>query len=123
LTLRKDVREMLMEAAAARRTVTYGRLMKKFKISRGHPAGVGIVGVISEIDRFEYERGAPGFAALVVRKDTGYPGGGYFCYDDLPVSLRRHNSQSANPRLSDSEKKYVRGQRERIWKYYSKTRE
>jgi hypothetical protein len=123
LTLRKDVREMLMEAAAARRTVTYGRLMKKFKISRGHPAGVGIVGVISEIDRFEYERGAPGFAALVVRKDTGYPGGGYFCYDDLPVSLRRHNSQSANPRLSDAEKKYVRGQRERIWKYYSKTRE
>jgi hypothetical protein len=114
---------MLMEAAAARRTVTYGRLMKKFKISRGHPAGVGIVGVISEIDRFEYERGAPGFAALVVRKDTGYPGGGYFCYDDLPVSLRRHNSQSANPRLSDAEKKYVRGQRERIWKYYSKTRE
>lgn len=95
--------------------------MKKFKISRGHPAGVGIVGVISEIDRFEYERGAPGFAALVVRKDTGYPGGGYFCYDDLPAGLKRPNGQSTNPRLSEAEKRYVVKQRERIWKYYSKT--
>ena len=123
MTPRKDVREELMRAAASRRTVTYGRLMKRFKISRGHPAGVGIVGVISEIDRFEKERGAPGFAALVVRKDTGYPGGGYFCYDDLPASLRRPSSQSANPRLSDAEKKYITRQRERIWKHYSKKRE
>ncbi len=116
--LRKDVREELIRAAAKRRTVTYGHLMKKFKIPRGHPAGAGIVGVIGEVDRFEYERGAPGFAALVVRKDTGYPGGGYFCYDDLPPGLRRPRNQSANPRLSHAEKKHIQEQQKRIWKYY-----
>jgi hypothetical protein len=116
---REDVREELLAAAEARKTVTYGRLMKKFKISRGHPSGVGIVGVISAIDRAESERGAPGFAALVVRKDTGYPGGGYFCYDDLPPGLRRPSGQSAKPRLSDAEKKFIGEQREKIWGYYS----
>jgi hypothetical protein len=119
---REDVREELLAAAEAGKTVTYGLLMQKFKISRGHPAGVGIVGVISAIDRAESERGAPGFAALVVRKDTGYPGGGYFCYDDLPPGLRRPNSQSARPRLSEAEKRFIRAQREKIWRYYSKRR-
>ena len=118
--LRRDVREELISAAREHRTVTYGRLMKKFKISRGHPSGAGIVGVISEVDRFEYERGAPGFAALVVRKDTGYPGGGYFCGDDLPDGLRRPRSRSANPRLSVAEKRYVRRQQDGIWEYYQK---
>jgi hypothetical protein len=116
---REEVREELLAAAEARKTVTYGLLMRKFKISRGHPAGMGIVGVISAIDRVESEREAPGFAALVVRKDTGYPGGGYFCYDDLPLSLRRPKSQSAMPRLSEAEKRFITEQREKIWRYYS----
>lgn len=119
---REDVRRELLAAAEERRTVTYGRLMKRFGVSRGHPAGAGIVGVISAIDRVELERGAPGFAALVVRKDTGYPGGGYFCYDDIPPGLRRTRGGGANPRLSEAEKRFIARQREKIWRYYSDRR-
>ena len=118
--LRKEVRKALIKAARKRRTVTYGYLMKKFRISRGHPRGCGIAGVIGEIGRYEHERGAPGFGAIVVRKDTGYPGGGYFCYGDLPRGLRRARSQGANPRLSAAEKKHIDVERETIWNYYQK---
>jgi hypothetical protein len=117
--LRKDVRKELLNVARARRTVTYGHLMKKFRISRGHPKGFGIGGVIEEIDRFEYKQGAPGFAALVVRRDTGYPGGGYFSDDELPTALRRTKKQSLYPKLSEKEKEHIRKQQEKIWSFYT----
>jgi hypothetical protein len=117
---RRDVYEELLEAAGSGRTVTYGHLMKKFGISRGHPRGAGIVGVIGEIDKRESERGSPGFAAIVVRKDTGFPGGGYFCYDEVPEHLRRPKGQGANPKLSQGEREYVRGEQRKIWEYYQK---
>jgi hypothetical protein len=117
---RRDVYEELLRAATSRSTVTYGHLMKKFRISRGHPRGAGIVGVIGGIDRHECEKGGPGFAAIVVRKDTGFPGGGYFCYDDIPERLRRLKGQGTNPRLSRAEREYVEGQQRKIWKYYEK---
>ncbi len=118
--IREDVRDELIEVAKKRRTVTYGYLMKKFRISRGHPRGFGIAGVIGEIGRHEHERGAPGFGAIVVRKDTGYPGGGYFCYDNLPRGLRRGRDKGANPRLSGAEKEYIDAERETIWNYYQR---
>ncbi len=116
--LRDDVRRELLRAAASGRTVTYGSLMRRFRISRGAPGGKGIVGVISEIDRYEAQRKAPGFAAIVVRKDTGYPGGGFFCWDDISAALRRPKNEGSNPRLSDAEKEYVRRLQEEIWSFY-----
>lgn len=117
---RRDVYEELIRAAKRRRTVTYGHLMKKFGISRGHPRGAGIVGVIGEIDRHEYQKGGPGFAAIVVRKDSGLPGGGYFCYDELPVHLRRPKGQGANSRLSRAEREYIEAEQKKIWNFYQK---
>jgi len=76
--------------------------------------------VLTEVDRAERLKGAPGFAAIVVRKDTEFPGGGYFCDDDLPVSLRRPASRSTDPRLSDTEKDHIRRQQRRIWEFYGK---
>lgn len=118
--MRDDVRRELLRAAADRRTVTYGFLMRKFRISRGAPHGKGIVGVIGEIDRHEARRKAPGFAAIVVRKDTGYPGGGFFCWDGIPPALMRAKREGLNPKMSDAEKKYVRGLQEGIWGFYQK---
>ncbi|HYC11691.1 MAG TPA: hypothetical protein VEC02_03415 [Nitrososphaerales archaeon] len=90
--------------------------MRKFHLSRGRR----ISAALGEADRAEHLRGAPGFAAIVVRKDTGYPGGGYFCDLDLPVSLRRPASRSTDPRLSTEEKDHVRVQQRRIWDYYGR---
>jgi hypothetical protein len=116
--LRDDVRRELLRAAVDRRTVTYGFLMRKFRISRGAAGGKGIVGVIGEIDGYEAQRKAPGFAAMVVRKDTGYPGGGFFCWDGIPSALRRPKREGLNPKMSDAEKKYVRKLQEGIWRFY-----
>lgn len=88
--------------------------MKRFGLSRGRVLSE----LIGLVDRKEYESGAPGFAAIVIRKDTGYPGGGYFCDDGLPPRLRRPRGRSADPRLSGQEMAHVRAQQERIWAYY-----
>jgi hypothetical protein len=117
-TMRDDVRRELLRAAGNHRTVTYGLLMRKFRLSRGAPAGKGVVGVVGEVDRREARRGAPGFAAIVVRKDTGYPGGGFFCWDGVPPALRRAKREGPNPKLSDAEKRYVRELQEAVWSYY-----
>ena len=106
----------LLGAAQDGRTMTYGELMREFGLSRGRRFSA----VLGEVDRAERVAGAPGFAALVVRKDTGYPGGGYFCDDGLPPSLRRPARRSTDPRLSEAEKRHIREARRRIWKYYGR---
>jgi len=88
--------------------------MKNYGLSRGRVLSK----VIGQIDRLEYTRGAPGFAAIVVRKDTGFPGGGYFCDDDLPAGLSRSRERSTDPRLAPPERDYVLEQQKRIWAFY-----
>jgi hypothetical protein len=112
---------VLAKTASQRKTITYGRLMKKFGLTRGHGTK-GIVRIIGEVDEFENRRGAPGFGAIIVRKDTGYPGGGYFCYGGLPPGLRRPQGQSANPKLSGAEKEYIASEQKAIWNYYRNRR-
>jgi arsenate reductase (thioredoxin) len=109
------LREELYRAAMARGTLTYGELMKLLGISRGRPLFDAIV----EVDRAELAKGAPGFAAIIVRKDTGFPGGGFFCDDGLPPSLRRPFSRANDPKLSASEMNFVKEAQKKIWDYYS----
>lgn len=113
----------MVKAARQRKTVTYGYLMKKFGIPRGRAGGRGITAVIGEIDKREEDAKAPGFGAIVVRKDTGFPGGGFFCYDELPVDVRRETNSRRNPRLSKAEKEYVMKERQRIWDFYQRRRQ
>jgi hypothetical protein len=111
----ENLRQELLKAARAHGTLTYGELMKLMGISRGRPLYEAIV----TVDRAEFSRGAPGFAAIIVRKDTGFPGGGFFCDDDLPQSLRRPFSRASDPKLSAAEMNYVKEAQNRIWTYYS----
>ncbi|MDG6952788.1 MAG: hypothetical protein JRN55_00420 [Nitrososphaerota archaeon] len=110
-----ELRRELVRAAGSRGTLAYGQLMKIMGVSRGKALFDAIVAV----DREEYARGAPGFAAIIVRKDTGFPGGGFFCDDELPQSLRRPYSRASDPRLSAAEMNYVKEAQKRIWDYYS----
>jgi len=111
----ENLRRDLRRAAKARGTLTYGELMRVLGISRGRP----LFEAIAAVDREEYRKGAPGFAAIIVRKDTGFPGGGFFCDDDLPASLRRPFSKANDPRLSAAEMNYVKEAQKKIWDYYS----
>ncbi len=108
----------LLKAARSESKVTYGELMKRYHLSRGRP----LIQAIGQIDLQEYERGAPGFAAIIVRRDTGFPGGGYFCDDDLPLGLRRNSRSRTDPKLTSAEKDYVLQQQKRIWAHYTKSR-
>ncbi len=110
------MRRDLLEAARNRATVTYGLLMKRYGLSRGRRLSQ----VIGEIDEREYCKGAPGFAAIIVRKGTGLPGGGYFCDDELPSQIRRQRGRASDPRLSRVEMTHVREQQKKIWNYYGK---
>ncbi len=112
-----EMRKELLSAARRRETVTYGQLMARFGLTRGS-SGKTVLGMVGEVDREESRKGAPGFAAIVVRKDTGYPGGGFFCWDDVPPELRRPADKCQNPRLSQAEKAYVRKLQKKIWEFY-----
>jgi len=105
-------------AARGRKTVTYGTLMRRIRLSRGR----ALSGMIGAVDRMEYAALAPGFAAIIVRKDTGFPGGGYFCDDALPTRLRRPQSRASDPRLSSAEREHVRRKQEEIWRFYGEGR-
>ena len=72
-----------------------------------------MVGALYEIDRAERAGGAPGFAAIVVRKDTGYPGRGFFAGEG-----KGSNGGDGGSRLTPAEKEYADKERERIWSYY-----
>ena len=111
----EPLRKELVNTAKARGTLTYGQLMKIMGISRGQP----LFEAIAAVDRAEYARGAPGFAAIIVRKDTGFPGGGFFCDDGLPPSLQRPFSRASDPKLSAAEMNYVKSAQKKIWDYYS----
>ena len=111
----ESLREELVRAARAHGTLTYGALMKLLGISRGRPLFDAIV----EVDKAEYAKGAPGFAAIIVRKDTGFPGGGFFCDDGLPPELKRPFSRADDPKLSAAELNYVKEAQKKIWDYYS----
>ena len=109
------LRDALVKAAKARGTLTYGELMRIMGVSRGRPLFEAIVAV----DKEEYARGAPGFAAIIVRKDTGYPGGGFFCDDDLPPALRRPFEKASVWKLTAAVLNYVKEAQRKIWDYYS----
>jgi len=111
----KGLRSHLAAAARKRNVVTYGELMRKYHLSRGKVLSQ----VIGEIDMLECEEGGPGFAAIIVRKDTGFPGGGYFCDDVLPTRLRRSKDRASDPKLSEQEQKHVKRQQHKIWDFYS----
>lgn len=112
----RGMRAFLHSAARSRRTVNYGRLMKRYGLSRGRALSLAI----GEVDRAEQATGAPGFAPIIVRKDTGFPGGGYFCDDELPKALRRPRRRASDPRLSPAEVDYLRGQQRRTWAFYAR---
>jgi hypothetical protein len=111
------MRRVLRDAAVQRNTVTYGHLMGKFGLSRGSGRGKTVVGALTEIDREERAAGAPGFAALVVRKDSGYPGGGFFEGVRRKGATRR-GAGGRRKGLTDAEMAYADKERERVWSYY-----
>ena len=61
INVRNDVRERLICVAKRRETITYGELMREFRIPRGHhKPGIGIGDVLDNINRKENAEGRKG---------------------------------------------------------------
>lgn len=69
---------LLQQAARSRRTITYAELCREVESITLHPHSWATMGLLKEIcSEADREHGVM-LASLVVRADTGLPGGGYF---------------------------------------------
>ncbi len=110
------MREELLGAARSGEVMTYGHLMERYRLSRGR----ALSRAIGEVDVTESRAGAPGFAAIIVRKDTRLPGGGFFVGPDVPKALARSPERGSDPKLSRDEEDYVREEQKTTWEFYSR---
>ena len=84
------VRGLLIEAARARQTFTYGALLNLLGHTFTRPLMRQLCKVLDAIDADGRAGGQPGLAVLVVRQSDGLPGQGWFVsrtgiYADLPL--------------------------------------
>lgn len=76
----RELETLLCEAAARRRTVTYGEAARRAFGGRFSARSGALMALLAEVDaRTEEARGVI-IATLVVRADTGRPGEGYFAF-------------------------------------------
>ena len=86
-----EIRALLIEAARARATFTYGALLNLLGHTFTRPLMRQLCKVLDRIDEDGRAGSEPGLAVLVVRQSDGLPGQGWFVsrsgvYDDLPLA-------------------------------------
>jgi hypothetical protein len=73
-----EMREILTECARRRCTITYGDLARSIGAARLEPRSQRFAALLGAACTFEDSEGRPMIGSLVVRKDTGISGAGYF---------------------------------------------
>jgi hypothetical protein len=76
--IKQETREILIECAKNRQSITYGELSNRIKTARVPHYGFKIAGLLDEISADEFAGDKAPLATLVVRQSDGLPGGGYF---------------------------------------------
>jgi hypothetical protein len=77
---RARAREALLDRARARATLTYAELAQAVSATGFRPRSWALMALLDEVCREEDPVHGVWIASLVVRKDTGVPGEGYFAY-------------------------------------------
>jgi hypothetical protein len=83
-----EMRAILVGCARARHTITYSELTRQLTTARVHYHSPWLTRLLEALGREEAAAQRPILAALVVTKQTGMPGGGYFemtARDSLPA--------------------------------------
>ena len=92
-TFRDALERLLAEAALLRSTVTYGEISRRVFHGCASARSGALMDLLGEVDSAADARLGVMVASLVVRKDTGMPGDGYFVFasEELgrPVGDRR----------------------------------
>ncbi len=71
---------MLLDAASSRTTVTYGEAARVAFEGRFSARSGALMDLLAEVDSDQEASKGVMIASLVVRKDTGMPGEGYFAF-------------------------------------------
>ena len=77
---RASMRSAILERAEARHTITYAELAQAVAVTGFRPRSWALMAMLGEVCRDEDPVHDVWTASLVVRKDTGMPGDGYFVY-------------------------------------------
>lgn len=81
--LKDEMRGILIGLARIGSTISYSELAAVIQTAHLHHRAPYFYKLIADLDADETAAGRPSLAALVVRKDSGIPGGGF--YADAPV--------------------------------------
>ena len=76
--LRDEMREVMVETARQGQLITYSEMCAQLKTAYLHYHSPQIVKLLDEIGMAEHEAGRPILPAVVVGKQSGIPGAGYF---------------------------------------------
>jgi hypothetical protein len=76
--LKAEMRAILINQARQRATITYSSLAASMQTVHMHHRAPYFHKLLRDMDADEVRDGRPSLAALVVRKDTGIPGSGFF---------------------------------------------
>jgi hypothetical protein len=116
-SLRKDVIRLVWESARLGRPITYGEIMRKCHVPRGQPVrnGKAIGDVVGLISEWTWERWGVYLSAIVVHKNSAYPGGGFFGLPGIPAKLARDEAGWADQRLTADEKIFLRSSQREVF--------
>jgi len=103
---RREAREAIVHAARERTVVTYSGLCEAIQAATFRPYSWALMGLIDEACREEDEVHGVTTATLVVRKDSGRPGEGYFIW-----------AERSGLDVSDREA-FWSAEAERVWRAY-----
>lgn len=80
--VKAEIRQILIEVAKARRVITYSELTAMLQTAYVHYHSHILVQLLTEIGSEEAQAGRAILPALVVTKQTGMPGAGFFMIAD-----------------------------------------
>jgi hypothetical protein len=108
-TVKQEMRDLLIQFAKDKETVTYSQLTRMLQTVHIHYHSHILVRLLDELGDEEDAEGRPCLPALVVTKQTGMPGGGFFA--ELSTEL----SQSP-----DALEEYWRTRVDEVFEYWAK---
>jgi hypothetical protein len=108
-TVKEEMRDVLIQFARDKQTVTYSELTRMLQTTHIHYHSHILVRLLDELGNEEDSEGRPCLPALVVTKQTGMPGGGFF------AGLSTQVNQSP-----DALEEYWRSRVDEVFEYWTK---
>ena len=77
--MKEQIREMLIKVAGHNNTISYSEVGEVAGLDMANPGERSkLANILDEINREEHKHGRPLLSAVVVQKESGHPGTGFF---------------------------------------------